>query len=268
MKPWLLIVFLLVSARVVADSSSITIYSYHTDPPFHLPQISTDLTRLFVDHLNAFYLDQNKQTSFKLQRIKRPELNTLVEAGEPYLILWANPNWFKRRDAGVRASSTIFYDADVWISLASKPVQYIEPKDLIGHTFGGRSGYFYKGVADLISNKQTTQISSASDRDNYRLLETGKIDLYVMSRSSLLYWFANGFDTNKVYVAQSPHDAYTRHLLYSKHYDDLKADIEAFLEEIKTNKTWLNKIHFWGVDTLTTPFELELDELINYPLKE
>lgn len=268
MKSLILLMFFFFAMSAMARERPIAIYSYHTDPPFHLPHISTDLSRIFVDHLNQFALRQGSDVDFKLVTIRRPDLNALVEAGEPYVILWANRAWFVKRDKNIRTTDAIFYDADVWISAIDQPIRYGEPNDLIGKTFGGRAGYYYKGINPLVDASKVNRIDSLSDRDNFLKLEAKEIDLYVMSRSSLLYWFSNGFDASQVYVAQSPHDAFTRHLLYSKHHEGLASLFDAYLESVKRDRRWKNKLNFWGLDTLTTPFELELDELINYPLGE
>ena len=256
----------LVSSNALGKTA-IPVYAYHSDPPFHLPHISIDLSRALVDSLNRYNRQHDIEQHYRLVLIERPELNTLVESGQPYIIIWANKLWFQRLDPDVRSSKAVFWDADVWISLPPNPVRFTVPKDLIGKRIGGRKGYFYKGVTPLIGAGDIEALDSLSDNANLTLLNEGKVDAFVMSRSSLLYWFANGFDAKQVFVAQSPHDAFTRHMLFSQHYDVLATQIDAFLNFIETDTRWQSKLKFWGVDSLTSPFELELDELIQYPVK-
>jgi len=260
------LVLVLISSSALGEAP-IPIYSYHTDPPFHLPHISSDLSRALVDNLNEYNRKHEIDKHYKLVVIERPKLNSLVESGEPYIIIWANKLWFQRRDPDVRSSKVVFWDADVWISHPRKPVRFTLPKDLIGKRIGGRKGYFYKGVTPLIRSGEIEALESLSDNANLKLLEESKVDAFVMSRSSLLYWFANGFNAQQVFVAQSPHDAFTRHILFSRHYDAQAQSIDEFLNYMETDRRWQNKLKFWGVDSLTSPFELELDELIQYPVK-
>ena len=265
----LLIAFtLLAPLNIHANGSPINLYSYHTDAPFHLPDSTSDLTRAFVNLLNQHFSKSGQPIVFNLVTIERNDLNQIVESGQPYLILWANELWFSKRDSKIRASQPIFYDADVWISSAEKPIDYKQPQDLIAHTMGGRRGYFYKGLNSLVEEGKTVRIDNNSDQDNLRALQNGEIDIFVMSRSSLLYWVAKGFQTESVYVAQSPHDAFTRHILYSHHHSSLSSEINDFIAANRQNSRWEELLKFWGVDNLTTPIELELDELINYPVKK
>ncbi len=83
-----------------------------------------------------------------------------------------------------------------------------------------------------------------------------------MSRSSLFYWFANG----PIHVAQSPHDAFTRHILYSSHYLHYAKELNDVNEQLNNDTVWDKRLKFWGIKKDADPFELELEELINYPV--
>ena len=241
-------------------AKQVSVYSYHIDPPFYLEGQSVDLTRAFVAKLNKW----QDQHTFQLMVIDRPSLNQKLIDDEPYLILWANPLWFKSKDPQVSATTNIFWDADIWVSHKDNPIKYSEPTDLIGKRIGGRNGYFYKGVTPLIRSGKTSATLKNNDDLNYTQLIEGNIDAFVMSRSSYLYWKATNKDTSKLVVSLSPHDAYKRHLLVSKDNQDLIPLLNDFIVSLKSNTKWNRNMKVWGVGTLVDPIELDLDELMDY----
>lgn len=239
-------------------AQALPIYSYHIDPPFHVDNARDDLSQHWVKHFNEFQQD----TKLSLVTIDRPALNALIEAGKPYLILWANPIWFASRDAKIKASEPIFWDADIWISRSESKLHYTGPEDLFGLTMGGRQGYFYKGVNEWVEQGKIVSHDALSDAANLARLRNGKLDVFVMSRSSFLYWQAqNVMDTRALYVAQSAHDAYTRHVLVSPHHHQLLPLLNRFIDSLAHNPNWQSDLVRWGVKDLTNPFDLELDEL-------
>ncbi len=247
-----------------AQANPLPIYTYHIDPPFHVENATDDLSVHWVKHFNE-YQDQIKLT---LVTIDRPALNKLIEAGQPYMILWANPLWFKSRDADVQASAPIFWDADIWISRANAKLAYAGPEDLIGRTMGGRKGYFYKGVNSLVDAGKVVRVDATSDGDNLKRLRAGKLDVFVMSRSSFLFWQAQQtVDTSQLYVAISAHDAFTRHVLLSKEHQNLLPLLNQFLADLDRNSDWQADLVRWGIKDLANPFDLELNELDGLKLK-
>ncbi|GAA3928714.1 transporter substrate-binding domain-containing protein [Litoribacillus peritrichatus] len=261
-KCFLILLLSLWNSLVFAEikPESYTIYSYHPDAPFYLPRQPLDLTRAWVDLFNA----EHPETQLELMQVSRPVLNEIVASGQPYLILWANALWFKSRDPNVSATNNIFWDADILISLSNKPINYSEPEDLIGLTIGGRTGYFYKGINNFVKQKKITRIDRLTDQDNFYQLTSHKIDAFIMSRSSFLYWQYTDPSKKNLFSAISPHDAYTRSILVSKRNQPLIPKLNAFIDSLKNNKTWQSYLTTWGVNELINPFELELDELPQY----
>ncbi len=268
MRYWLIICLLFSSAMRAAEPLPDIIYSYHNDPPFHLPNQSSDLSRAFIESFNGYLRANNVERQFTLVNIDRPSLNNIVKSGKPYLILWANQLWFKKHDAQVKTSWPIFWDADVWVSQKQKPIAYEAPDDLLGKTIGVRKGFYYKGITPLIAEGKIKVMEGESYQAGLDRLMGDQVGAFVMSRSSLLYWFSTDFDATSVFIAQSPHDAFTRNLLYSRHYLPLVLTLEKFLVALGENDQWQRKLKFWGVDSLPTPIELELEELIQYPVEK
>lgn len=244
-------------ATHLSQAKTYQIYSYHTDAPFYLPTEPHDLSRAWVQNFNKL----NSDVQLELIQIPRPELNDLVKSGKPYLILWANPLWFKSKDKHVSATDVIFWDADIWLSNKSKPVKYESPEDLIGLTIGGRTGYFYKGVNALVDQKKIKHIDQSNDLKNADNLINKNIDAFVMSRSSYLYWETTDIDVQPFYSAISAHDAFTRHILLSKSNKHLLPLLNQTIRTLKDDAIWDLQLIMWGVNDLVNPFELDLDDL-------
>jgi|GEM_PF-2653059 len=254
-KSALVLCLLLVAS--VSQAKSYKIYSYHTDAPFYLPNQSSDLSRAWVQSFNRL----NSDTQLELIQIPRPKLNALVKSGKPYLILWANALWFKSKDKNIRTTDVMFWDADIWLSNKNDQVNYESPKDLIGLTIGGRTGYYYKGVNELVAQEKITRIDQSTDIKNAESLIAKKIKAFVMSRSSYLYWQTTDMDIQPFYTAISAHDAFTRHVLVSSDNQHLIALINKTIKTLKLDSDWQAKLIKWGVTDLVNPFDLELNEL-------
>lgn len=244
-------------AAQLSQAQTYKIYSYHSDAPFHLPKESRDLSRAWVQSFNKL----NSEIQLELIQITRPKLNDIVKSGESYLILWANPLWFKSKDKNVSSTDVIFWDADIWLSNKAAPVKYETPQDLVGLTIGGRTGYYYKGVNELVAEQKISRINQDTDFKNTENLKNKKIDAFVMSRSSYLYWETTDFDIQPFYTAISAHDAYTRHILLSSDNQHLMPVLNKTIKTLKEDGIWQLQLIMWGVKDLVNPFELDLDEL-------
>ena len=254
----LLLMAWLQMACTPAGKQHYLVYSYHSDPPFYLPDQPQDLSRAWVEDFNQWQDD----IQLELVHIQRADLNSLVESGKPYLILWANPLWFSFRDPKLQASHRIFWDADIVVSHQRRPVHYEAPRDLTGLRLGGRQGFFYHNLNELVAARQLTRVDVQQDFDNYRNLLDGRIDAFIMTRASLLYWREHQLADGELFVAATPHDAYSRHILASQDRSGLLELINQFIDHSTRDPAWLAQLEYWGVERLLDPFELELDELM------
>ncbi|WP_168171531.1 transporter substrate-binding domain-containing protein [Lacimicrobium sp. SS2-24] len=255
----LIVLFSLLLGSCAVDTRPVVIlYTYHSDPPFYLPGENNDLSREWVRRFNQW----QQRIKLELVHIERSALNRIVDNGAPYIILWANPLWFDFRDNALRASAPIFWDADIVVSHPNHPVEYHTPSDLTGLRLGTRDGFFYKGLNPLIDSEQLTRIDTEQDSDNYVRLHQGDIDAFIMTRASLLYWRTHQPQLNELSVAAMPHDAYSRHVLVSEGYRRWLPLFNAFISDCAASSQWQSQLHYWGVEELLNPFELELDELM------
>ena len=255
----LLLIFMATVIPVaVADGGKkkVTIYSYHGEPPYYLDDNNWGMTHSWVNAFNQ----QHDSIELVLIELTRPELNQLILQGQSYLIIWANPLWFHKIAPNILSSDTIFTDADVWVSRYEDRVIYKEPDDLTGLNVGLRYGYYYHGVTELGDAGEFLALYNNSDLKNYTALRRGQIDTFVISRSILLYWFTHRINRSKLYISESVHDAYTRHVLASNDYQHLLPEINHFIEQLKKDKSWQKKLQFWGLNSLFKPFKVDLDK--------
>lgn len=253
-------VFLLCGCQVSQTvSPQVVIYTYHSDPPFFLPDQPTDLSRAWVDRFNQW----QSKIQLRVEHIERGVLNQRIEEGNPYLILWANPLFFISWDPMLLSSDTIFWDADILVSRKQQPIDYHRPPDLIGYRLGGRRGFYYKGLNELSDEGKLTRIDADNDNQNYERLLRQEVDLFIMQRSAWYYWRSNGLDETLLYVASEPHDGYSRHVLASAEYAELLRLINEFIAVSRQDAMWRAQLMKWGVEGLMNPFELELEELLD-----
>ncbi|GGO67352.1 substrate-binding periplasmic protein [Bowmanella pacifica] len=234
------------------------IYTYHADPPFYLPEQPTDLSRAWVTRFNQF----QSEVHLQVKHIARAQLNGLIESGQSYLVLWANPLFFQSKDPALLASEAIFWDADILVSRVDNPVEYHHPTDLTGLRLGGRQGFYYRGINELVAQEKLTRQDAVDDYQNYQRLLNKQIDAFIMQRSAFCYWQGNGLNAALLYVAEEPHDAYSRHVLASVDNQDVLSAINAFIRAEKADPQWRALLMKWGVEGLMNPFELELEELL------
>lgn len=225
-------VFLLSGCQVSQTvSPQVVIYTYHSDPPFFLPDQPADLSRAWVDRFNQW------QSKFQLrvEHMERGVLNQWIEEGNPYLILWANPLFFVSRDPMLLSSDTIFWDADILVSRKQQPIDYHRPADLIGYRLGGRRGFYHNGLNELSDEGKLRRIDADNDNQNYERLLQQEVDLFIMQHSA---W-------------------YSRLVLASAEYAELLRLIYEIIAVSKQDAMWRAQLMKWGVEGLMNPFELE-----------
>jgi polar amino acid transport system substrate-binding protein len=239
-----------------AYGSPMSVYVYHDDAPYWV-EGELDLSQQWVQEFNQ----KQSDIQLKIEHIERPALNAVVESGQPYIILWANKLWFKRRDSGVLSSEDIFWDADTLVSLVDNPIDFSRAEQLVGLKIGARSGHFYSDFNPLFKSGRIMRIDSKSSLSNYKMLTQGKIHAFLDSRSTIAYMQKKNIFTGNLYVSLNPQDAYSRHVLVSKHHAAILPLIDKVILEMKNDQAWQVKMEKWGVLKLVNPFELDLQEL-------
>lgn len=223
-------------------AQEVTIYGYHHAPPYtfaaeHYPL--TGINQEFVALLNGS--DLGIKFTYKL--IQRPDLNRLLENGEPALVIWANPTWFER-DTLPRYlwSKAIFWDTDNIISLKRHNFQYSTPASLKGLLMGTNKGYFYKGIHKLVKEGLITRLDANGDLQNMQRLLSEEIDVAVMSRLSYFSQRKQVPGHELLTISRVPHSAFYRHILLTEDHQALLGNLNIWLTKLLSNKLWLQLV--------------------------
>lgn len=237
-----------ITLNVQADNvpQSYTIFNYQSSPPYFQSRHDEGMSRIWVHRFNQWQDDIELQ----LVELSKPQLNEIIKDEKSYLIMWVNPDWFSHIAPSIQASDIILRDADVWLSRYENRVIYRQPSDLLGLTVGVREGYYYHGVSELLVDGSISGHVSNSHLRNLALLNKHKVDAFVMSRSVLLYWYKQGIPEGKLYISESPHDMFTRHILVSEKNRHLLPKINAFIESLKHDNQWQKQLRLWGIESL------------------
>ena len=141
---WVICLLMLPWSWVANASTRLTIYAYHSSPPFVI-NAETD-TGLNYDLVRALTLQLGNQYEIDYQLITRPELNERLAQDKPAIVLWANPAWFQAKNKPYHWSSPLFIDREIFVSPTDFRGKIEQITDLAGSTLGAIEGYKYPGL--------------------------------------------------------------------------------------------------------------------------
>ena len=259
---WLPVLLALTLWRAVTCAAPIPLYSYHESEPFvlkHEPGLSEVFTREFNRLAPA-------TLQLQLIPIERDALNAKVRRHEPLLILWANKLWFQGLEPGLVPSQPLFWDSDVVVSLRAHPQPYQTPADLTGHRIAAMSGHVYVGIDALALAGRLQRIDTENEDGLMTLLQARQVDAMLLSYSTVLYWQKHRAGLVPLYVANAPHDAFSRHILMTPELSGLESGINAVLAKLQQDPQWKQALQHFGIHALVDPLQLDLDELEELPI--
>lgn len=243
------------SGKVQADV--FPLYTYHTAEPFVLGA-APGLSEQFVTHFNRL---SDGAVQFKLVPLARVVLNQKVAAHENMFILWGNSLWFSKLNTELQGSGILFWDSDIVVSLAAKPLLYNGPESFWGKSFTALEGHVYFKLDDGIQQGKVQRISRPDNLSMLQILRTGQVDAMITTHSTVLYWQRHNADLPALYISPQHYDEYSRHILLGGEYQKYLAAVNQTLEKMRHDAKWLALLEYYGIFTLLDPFNLELDEL-------
>lgn len=246
------VVFITLSiAATAAPPETITIYAYHSAPPFEINR--AEEKGLNFDLMRTMQKSAPAALNFQYQYIARTELNHRLASGEPAIVLWANPAWFEQNtEPNYLWSTPLFWDKDVLVGLKGSHIQYRTIDDLNGLRLGGRAGYHYTNIDDIVEKKLLLRLDSSSDRENIQQLLNGNVDIIIISKSNLLYYAKSLQLLDDIVIIGKPHSNYTRHLLITKHYQKHYDTLNKILNELAQDEHWRSRLSIYGLQNLWT----------------
>lgn len=224
----LLLAFIVTAPLRAAEPQIVTLYTYHTHPPFITGTgegLTFDLAAFLTDRSNGKFI-------FNVVLSSRPRINRLIESDRWGIVPWVNPKWFKDPDKSVYLWSerALMEDANAIISHKRKPINYKSAEALDGMTFGGIKGHKYTGIDDFISQGgNLRRLDAANHLDNLNKLLRGDIDVMLMPHSGALFSIAKHDFTQETYFSPTPHSRYDRRFLVINHRRNLRRLLDDIL---------------------------------------
>lgn len=234
-------------------------YDYHAYPPYVIAdQGGAGISKEWVRFMNHYL----QTTQLQLAQIDRPSLNALLQKREPMLVLWANPNWF-RRFPQLKPSMPILLDGDMLVSLRERPVTKLLPQ--AGKRLCSIKGYVYPTIEPWIQNGALQRIERASTEDCMDAIKDNAADLALMNRSQWLF-MPETARRQQWYMIPEPIDAFARHVLIASEYESLLPEINSAIIAVNNDPHWQQFLLEYGSQDFLNLFDLRLEQLQTLPL--
>jgi polar amino acid transport system substrate-binding protein len=227
----------LFSAEITEQKINVDVYVYHLKPPF----IINDTYKLglyfdFSDYLNS----KSDKYHFETVFVPRKRIDIMLQDDNfNGVLLGVSPLWFKdKAETKYLWTSNFYQDQDEVVSLHEKPIEYNEAHSLIDKVLGGVRGFYYLGVDELVSKGEISRVDTIGEYELLQMLMFKRIDVGIISRSTLSYLTkAKGWQ-NQFHVSKQPHDKYQRRILVPRHCVDIYEEIAPIIANISNDPEW------------------------------
>jgi polar amino acid transport system substrate-binding protein len=223
---------------------TINIYTSHDSPPYILNHKSR--TGLLFDVVSGLQAEAPALT-FSEHVITRPEINTLLKANQPAMVMWVNPSWLSDIPGPLYWSDPLFETKNMFVSLKERGLRYETLEDVKGLVFGARVGYGYHAVDILKGPEPIKRIESNSDEENIAHLLSGKVDFIILPKALGLYYFKSMNLAGKIEASDTPGQAYTVYIMVTPHYLELLPVINRVIKNLDQSDAWQSKLNFYGL---------------------
>lgn len=226
------------SAQVFAGKKvNVEVYVYHLKPPFIVSNTyKLGLYFDFSDYLNSKSDKYHFQTIF----VPRKRIETMLKKDTfNGILLGVNPLWFKDNDETKYLWTGNFYqDQDEVVSLPEKAIEYDGVSSLFGKVLGGVRGFYYFGIDELASKYEISRVDTIGEYELLQMLMLERIDVGIISRSTLNYLAKAKQWQNKFYISKQPHDKYQRRILVPHHCKDIYEEIAPIVDNLASDPAW------------------------------
>lgn len=229
--------FLLLCSFFSEAKQTISLYTYYKKPPFIVD--TAEQHGLFFDLARHLTANQPKY-NFEVIYIPRRRLEGLLRTGElDGAIIGINPVWFDdKNETKYLWTSPIYHDTDDFISLKTKPFEYLSPASLIDTTFAGVSGLYYVKVSQLAFEGKVRRLDTIGDKQVIAMVELGRVDYGIVSRSALQYLIKNNLVEDIFHRSTIPHESYDRRILVPKALPEIHQVLEAQVSLLANDTDW------------------------------
>ena len=221
---------------ISAHGETLRLYDYHQHPPFMTGE-QTGLSRDLVKYLNE---KLGGEPRLELWLVNRARLALeMSDPGFDGLVAWVNPAWVgdPHRERYLW-TFPVMRDTNELVSNIDNPVTYRGPDSLKGLVFGGVEGYRYQGIDDAAARGELVRQDAKKVKTNLDLLVRGRIDVTLVSGSSLGFFIDAQHYQGKLFISPFPQSSYTRHILLPKSRPELHATLNDIAEQMDRDPRW------------------------------
>ncbi len=233
----LLTILLIAFSSKAYERLPIVVYAYHLKPPFIIDvDKKLGLYYDFSDHLNS----KQDRYLFTTKFMPRKRLDFLVRSNKLNgILVGVNPIWFNdKKEQKFLWTGTMFNDRDEVVSPIDKPIEFINPRSLIGKTLAGVRGFNYFGIDNLVDDGKINRDNTIGERQILLKLLSKRVDAGIVSRSTLNYLIPRQQWENKFYYSQIPHDIYQRRVLVPKALNSVHQQLMPIIKTLPTDADW------------------------------
>lgn len=228
---------LMAAEQTEAPLAPVVAYVYHLKPPF-----ITDVRKeqgLYFDF--AAYVNRKlgqpvMRTEYRPRKRLEP---MLLQSDFQGVVLGVNPVWFRDSDeAKYLWTGTLMMDRDEMVSSAQRPVTYNGPASLVGKTVGGVLGHYYFGIDEAVAAGQMLREDTDSELQNLTKVRVQRVDVTIISRSTLDYLFKHYGGAEFYHLSERPHDVFARRVLIPFSRRDVYDWLEPIVKQLPSDPEW------------------------------
>lgn len=228
----------------------VDIQSYYAEPPFVISPdhgLSYDLVQYLNDHAHGAF-------DFTLVIEPRKRLDRSIERGEPVVVPWASPNWFRNAVGSlVQWTQPFVWGASVIVTNPAEPVVYEGPQSLVKLSLAGVTGHQYYAIDSFVKDGRIKRQDMNNYEDVFRLIANRPGHFSVSSIILARYLTKEMQLDGKIAFAQPYHQKFTRSFLV-QHSDPA---VFEFLNDVagkmQTDPKWHEILARYGLGDLSEP---------------
>lgn len=237
---WLSVACLLLfSIKVAAkEKINVDVYVYHLKPPFIVNNsYKLGLYFDFSTYLNS----KSDKYHFETLFIPRKRIEIMLNAEKlDGILLGVNPVWFNdKAETKYLWTGNVYQDQDEVVSLAERAIEYTGPKSLTGKVLGGVRGFYYFGINEQVSQEKVIRHDTIGEYELLQMLLWERIDICIVSHSTLEYLVKAKNWQGKFYSSKQPHDKYQRRILIPYAKKAVYDEIEPIISNISEDPAWI-----------------------------
>ncbi|MCW8831883.1 MAG: transporter substrate-binding domain-containing protein [Colwellia sp.] len=236
---WLYLLFFLAASPFIAakEKINVDVYVYHLKPPFIVSNTNKlGLYYDFSDYLNAKSENYHFETIF----VPRKRIETMLVSGNfNGILLGVNPVWFDdKAETQFLWTNNVYQDQDEVVSLPESAIEYTTPRSLSGKILGGVRGFYYFGIDELVKKGDISRHDTIGEYELLQMLMFKRVDVGIVSRSTLMYLSKAKNWQNKFYLSKKPHDKYQRRVLVPHQNRAVYEEISPIIDNLAYDPVW------------------------------